>query len=494
MNRLLVNPGTPQAWEIALKPGANRIGRSEDNDFTIPHSSVSSSHCEVVVTDDGVFFRDLGSTNGSFVNRARVNESPHSLQNGQHIQLGSVDLIFEAGPKPLAAAAPASAAPPPVRVRISTPVAAMPPVAVMPDGDVPLPPPPTAGLHIAHSQDGGMASPPVARAAHAHSTVPGEPPMLDVRDAFCKSHPKSPARFFCAKCSHYFCDLCVATRNTAGMPAHFCRHCGNVCAPVRVRITPSKESKLGFFGRMPGAFSYPFHGSGVFMLIGGSVLYVLLHFCPLMLVIGNLWMKAWGLMGGMVIGGYLAAFFQSIIHTTATGDKEMPSMPSVTNLWEDVLIPMFQFSGVLFACFGPALTLVIMSAVSESSMAAYAYIPFLLLGCVYFPMGYLAVVLLDSIKALNPLIVFQSIRRVPLEYLATLGLLAVVAVLATLGDGMMLYVIGQGLSTSSIKKFFLMIGLFVALVVFGFYLITVSVRVLGLLFVTKRDKLGWYEH
>ncbi len=169
-------------------------------------------------------------------------------------------------------------------------------------------------------------------------------------------------------------------------------------------------------------------------------------------------------------------------------------MPSVTNLWEDVLIPAFQFSGVLFACFGPALTLAIMSAVSESSMAAYAYIPFLLLGCVYFPMGYLAVVLLDSIKALNPLLVFQSIRRVPLEYLATLGLLAVVAVMATLDDGMMCYVIARGLSTSSIKTFFSMVGLFVALVVFGFYLITVSVRVLGLLFVTKRDKLGWYEH
>ena len=140
------------------------------------------------------------------------------------------------------------------------------------------------------------------------------------------------------------------------------------------------------------------------------------------------------------------------------------------------------------------MTLAIWLAVSESDgIAGYAYLPLLLLGCIYFPMGYLAVVLLDSIKALNPLLVFQSIRRVPLEYLATLGLLAVVAVMATLGDGMMFYVIGQGLSTSSIKKFFLMIGLFVALVVFGFYLITVSVRVLGLLFVTMREKLGWYE-
>jgi len=491
MNRLLLNPGTPQAWEIELQPGTNRIGRTEDNDFTVPHPSVSSAHCEIIVADDGVFFRDLGSTNGSFVNRVRVADSPVPLKNGHHIQLGSVDMIFEATQKVVAA--PVSTATR-VHLSVSTTVAAVSGNATAFDGDIPLPPPPTAGLHTAHSEDGGLETSTAPPPAVAHFPVPGELPMLDVRDAFCKSHTKTPARFFCAKCHHYFCDLCVATHNTAGMPAHFCRHCGNVCAAVRVRITPSKEAKLGFFARIPGAFGYPFRGSGVFMVIGGSVLYVLLHFCPLMLIIGNLWMKAWGMMGGLVLGGYLAAFFQSIIHTTATGDKEMPSMPSVTNLWEDVLIPAFQFSGVLMTCFGPALVLAVVSAVSESEIAGYAYLPLLLLGCVYFPMGYLAVVLLDSIKALNPLLVFQSIRRVPLEYLATLGLLAVVAAMATLGTGMMVYVFAEGLSTTSIKKFFLMIGLFVALVVFGFYLITVSVRVLGLLFVVKRAKLGWYEH
>ena len=88
---------------------------------------------------------------------------------------------------------------------------------------------------------------------------------------------------------------------------------------------------------------------------------------------------------------------------------------------------------------------------------------------------------------------FQARRGVPLGDLASVGLLGGVGVLAQLGTGMMVYVFAEGLSTTSIKKFFLMIGLFVALVVFGFYLITVSVRVLGLLFVTKRDKLGWYE-
>ena len=39
----------------------------------------------------------------------------------------------------------------------------------------------------------------------------------------------------------------------------------------------------------------------------------------------------------------------------------------------------------------------------------------------------------------------------------------------------------------------MMMGLFLVLVLFGFYLVTVSVRVLGLLFVTKREQLGWFD-
>ena len=64
-HRLLVNPGTPQAWEIVLKPGVNRIGRGEHNDFKVAHGSVSTSHCEINVSSAGVLIKDLGSTNGT---------------------------------------------------------------------------------------------------------------------------------------------------------------------------------------------------------------------------------------------------------------------------------------------------------------------------------------------------------------------------------------------------------------------------------------------
>jgi len=103
--RLLVNPGTPQAWTITLRPGVNRIGRAPENDFPVDHPSLSSQHCELIVGDGGVQLRDLGSSSGTFVQGAPVRET--WLESGQHLQLGAVDTLFEACPTE-ASARPAS--------------------------------------------------------------------------------------------------------------------------------------------------------------------------------------------------------------------------------------------------------------------------------------------------------------------------------------------------------------------------------------------------
>lgn len=150
-SRLIINPGTPQAWEIQLKPGLNRIGRGEDNDFVISHQSVSTHHCEVTVSNDGVLLKDLGSTNGTFVSRAAVRES--KLQSGQHVQLGSVDMTFESTtsaahtPAPIPVAAPMAAPPPPPPpgLRINREHSAPPTPAAGPVAGITPPPPPAPG-------------------------------------------------------------------------------------------------------------------------------------------------------------------------------------------------------------------------------------------------------------------------------------------------------------------------------------------------------------
>lgn len=71
------------------------VGRVEDNAFTIPESSVSSHHCEVLLKGNEVLVRDLDSTNGTFINDERITEGV--LKPGQILRLGQLELRLETG-------------------------------------------------------------------------------------------------------------------------------------------------------------------------------------------------------------------------------------------------------------------------------------------------------------------------------------------------------------------------------------------------------------
>src|SRR2546421_5347144 len=92
MARLVVNPGSPSAWEIQLKPGTNLLGRGFANDFKITDPSVSGSHCQIIVENGQIVIKDLGSTNGTYVNRTPVKEA--ILSGDQTVHLGGVEMTF----------------------------------------------------------------------------------------------------------------------------------------------------------------------------------------------------------------------------------------------------------------------------------------------------------------------------------------------------------------------------------------------------------------
>lgn len=67
------------------------IGRSEDSQFCLPHDKYfSRHHCLIEIAPPQAFLRDLGSTNGTFVNGLRV-ESTY-LKHGDRIQGGETVL------------------------------------------------------------------------------------------------------------------------------------------------------------------------------------------------------------------------------------------------------------------------------------------------------------------------------------------------------------------------------------------------------------------
>src|SRR6187399_1257233 len=67
------------------------IGRSEDAQFCLPHDRFfSRHHCLIEIAPPQAFLRDLGSTNGTFVNGLRV-DTAH-LKSGDRIQGGETVL------------------------------------------------------------------------------------------------------------------------------------------------------------------------------------------------------------------------------------------------------------------------------------------------------------------------------------------------------------------------------------------------------------------
>jgi pSer/pThr/pTyr-binding forkhead associated (FHA) protein len=85
---------TGQTYE--LKVDKTTVGRVEDNTFQLPHASVSSHHCEILLRGNDVVVKDLNSTNGTFINNQQVN-GEGVLKGGQILRLGQVELRLETG-------------------------------------------------------------------------------------------------------------------------------------------------------------------------------------------------------------------------------------------------------------------------------------------------------------------------------------------------------------------------------------------------------------
>ncbi|MGA9520363.1 MAG: FHA domain-containing protein [Myxococcaceae bacterium] len=68
------------------------IGRIQGCDFKLIDDSVSRRHLELILGDDGVLLRDLGSGNGTRVNGDKVTES--KLQDGDEIAIGKTRFRF----------------------------------------------------------------------------------------------------------------------------------------------------------------------------------------------------------------------------------------------------------------------------------------------------------------------------------------------------------------------------------------------------------------
>ena len=77
---------------IELEPVPFRLGRSSAAQFTVPCRQVSKEHAEIYREESTYRVRDLGSTNGTFVNGQRVTDAP--LTNGDILHIAHKEFRF----------------------------------------------------------------------------------------------------------------------------------------------------------------------------------------------------------------------------------------------------------------------------------------------------------------------------------------------------------------------------------------------------------------
>jgi hypothetical protein len=85
-----------EGQDFELDSAQLTIGRGRQNDIAIGSDEYASArHARFEPRQDGVWVQDLGSTNGTFLNGARL-EHPRRLTPGDVVRIGETDLRYEA--------------------------------------------------------------------------------------------------------------------------------------------------------------------------------------------------------------------------------------------------------------------------------------------------------------------------------------------------------------------------------------------------------------
>ena len=90
---LVIRAGGGRVGEsFALTRDRMTIGRRPDSDVFLDDVTVSRDHALLVRRGSDLYLDDLGSLNGSYVNRKRIES--HQLEDGDELQIGKYKLTF----------------------------------------------------------------------------------------------------------------------------------------------------------------------------------------------------------------------------------------------------------------------------------------------------------------------------------------------------------------------------------------------------------------
>ena len=90
---LVVTRGPGAGSRFVLDDDIVQAGRHPESDIFLDDVTVSRRHAELVRSGGAWIVRDVGSLNGTYVNRQRI-EDQAPLKNGDELQIGRFKLVF----------------------------------------------------------------------------------------------------------------------------------------------------------------------------------------------------------------------------------------------------------------------------------------------------------------------------------------------------------------------------------------------------------------
>ncbi len=94
---LVIRRGPNAGSRFLLDSDLTLVGRHPDSDIFLDDVTVSRRHAEFYRSGNRFTVRDVGSLNGTYVNRERIEET--DLTGGDEVQVGKFRLVFLLGPR-----------------------------------------------------------------------------------------------------------------------------------------------------------------------------------------------------------------------------------------------------------------------------------------------------------------------------------------------------------------------------------------------------------
>jgi pSer/pThr/pTyr-binding forkhead associated (FHA) protein len=92
---LVVKRGPNAGSKFFLDQDGTEIGRHPDSDIFLDDITVSRRHAQIRREASGFTLVDVGSLNGTYINRERVEKT--ELRSGDEVQIGKFKLVFLTG-------------------------------------------------------------------------------------------------------------------------------------------------------------------------------------------------------------------------------------------------------------------------------------------------------------------------------------------------------------------------------------------------------------